>query len=69
MKTCFLIAVKTTKLKLYIKMSLPHSILCSTVFTVERNILKEKFTIYAHFFKKTKLLIIARKNEGGGGVI
>ena len=36
------------------------------MFTVERNILKVKFAIYAHFFKKQNL-DTCKKNEGGGG--
>ena len=38
------------------------------MFTVERNILKVKFAIYAHFLKN-KILIIARKMKGGGVIL
>ena len=35
------------------------------VFTVERNIMKATFAIYAHFFQN-KISIIARKMKRGG---
>ena len=38
------------------------------MFTVERNILKVKFAIYAHFFKNQNL-DNCKKNEGGGVIL